>query len=300
MSQCSCGCSPCSCSPVNCNISPCIIQLPDNPAQELTFENVNLAGIGFLNGVDGTNVEFRGLASESLALTVSLDAPNNTIILDFDDELLVADIPTASETERGIAEVATQSETNAGIVDNVIVTPAKLAARTATETRTGIAELATQAEVNAGINDATIITPLKLGTWWTAKLAGSIAITGDLTSATVTTGNVISDELTIGVGGAFAVSTAVSFYLPLTFESGSELQLSGAPIVDGFLVGRSGSVDELAIANVISTENTQTGWTITNPVTNRSLDVSAATLGDVREVLGTLIADLKAIKLPAS
>lgn len=39
------------------------------------------------------------------------------------------------------------------------------------------------------------------------------------------------------------------------------------------------------------------GMTVTNPVTNRSLDVTNATLGDVRQVLGTLIADLKTIGL---
>ena len=36
------------------------------------------------------------------------------------------------------------------------------------------------------------------------------------------------------------------------------------------------------------------GYEVTNPVLNRSLDVSAATLGDLREVVGTLIVDLQA------
>lgn len=44
----------------------------------------------------------------------------------------------------------------------------------------------------------------------------------------------------------------------------------------------------------------QTGWLITNPTTLRSIDVSAATLGDVRQLLGTLLQDLidKGIILP--
>lgn len=37
---------------------------------------------------------------------------------------------------------------------------------------------------------------------------------------------------------------------------------------------------------------TQTGWTITNPTTNRSLDVASATLGDLRQFVGTLAQDL--------
>lgn len=163
--SCSCGCSPCSCQPVNCSVAPCIIQLPDNPAQELTFENINTAGIGFYDSTENSNVQFRGIVSESNALTLTYDSDLHSIIIDFDDALLIADIPTASETERGIAEVATQAEANAGVVDNVIVTPAKLAGRTATETRAGIAEIATQAETNAGASDTTIVTPLKLSTF---------------------------------------------------------------------------------------------------------------------------------------
>lgn len=36
----------------------------------------------------------------------------------------------------------------------------------------------------------------------------------------------------------------------------------------------------------------QTGWTISNPVTKRTIDVSTATLGDLREIVGTLLQDL--------
>lgn len=50
----------------------------------------------------------------------------------------------------------------------------------------------------------------------------------------------------------------------------------------------------------VSPSPAQTGWTITNPTTLRSIDVAAATFGDVREVLGTLLQDLidKGIILP--
>lgn len=36
----------------------------------------------------------------------------------------------------------------------------------------------------------------------------------------------------------------------------------------------------------------QTGWTISNPVTKRTIDVSTDTLGDLREIVGTLLQDL--------
>lgn len=158
---CNCGCSPCCCGGQN----PTVCCTPTTESVEYTAENVNLIGVGVLNGTTGTNFEFRGIASDTLALTVTLDAPNNAIIISFNDELLIDDIPTFTETIRGIGEAATQAETNAGVSDNTIVTPLKLGARTATETRAGIAEIATQAEVTTGTDDTRIITPLKLATF---------------------------------------------------------------------------------------------------------------------------------------
>lgn len=42
----------------------------------------------------------------------------------------------------------------------------------------------------------------------------------------------------------------------------------------------------------VSPSLAQTGWTISNPTTLRTIDVSTALLGDVRQVLGTLLQDL--------
>jgi hypothetical protein len=156
----SCGC----CNP-NITIAPTICCTPTTESVEYTAENVNAIGIGVLNGTTGTNFEFRGIASDTLALTVTLDAANNAIIISFNDELLIDDIPTATETIRGIAEVATQGETNAGALDDKIVTPLKLFSMLATETQRGILEIATQAEVTTGTNDTNAITPLKLATF---------------------------------------------------------------------------------------------------------------------------------------
>lgn len=160
----SCGC----CNP-NITIAPTICCTPTTESVEYTAENVNLVGVGVLNGTTGTNFEFRGIASDTLALTVTLDPDNNAIIISFNDELLIDDIPTATEDIRGIAEVATQGETNAGALDDKIVTPLKLFTMLATETQRGILEIATQAEVTTGTNDTNAITPLKLATNLTSQ-----------------------------------------------------------------------------------------------------------------------------------
>lgn len=162
MSCCSCGCNPCSCGS---NIAPVTCCTPTTESVEYTFENGGLQGVGVFDNETDNLVQFRSIASDTLALTVTLDAPTKSIIISFNDELLIDDVPTATETQRGIAEVATQVETNAGALDDKIITPLKLNDRTATETRTGIAEIATQAEVTTGTDDTRIITPLKLATF---------------------------------------------------------------------------------------------------------------------------------------
>ena len=73
-------------------------------------------------------MQFRGLVSNSLALTVTLDAGNNVIALDFDSSLLVADIPDADTTTRGILETATNAEAQAKAATNKILVPSNLAA----------------------------------------------------------------------------------------------------------------------------------------------------------------------------
>ena len=70
-----------------------------------------------------------------------------------------SDIPSATDTVKGIVELATDTETIAGTSTVVAVTPFSLAARTATDTRQGLIELATAAEVATGTDTTRAVTP---------------------------------------------------------------------------------------------------------------------------------------------
>lgn len=167
---CSCNCSPCSCSP-----SPTTCCTPTTESVEYTFENANLVGIGVFDNEADYLVQFRGLVSNSAALTLTLDATDNTIEFDFDDAALVADIPTADTTTRGIAETATNAEALAKAATDKILTPSNLAALGSSTTFAGLVELATDAETIAGVSTTLAVTP--------AGLAAAGALYGTTTFA---------------------------------------------------------------------------------------------------------------------
>lgn len=139
------------------------------------FENANLVGVGVFDNVTDYLVQFRGIVSDSAALTVTLDAGDNTIVLAFDQDALVADIPDADTTTRGILETATNAEALAKAATNKILTPSNLAVLTASDTFAGFVELATDAETQAGVSTTLAVTP--------AGLASTIVLSNTVTWA---------------------------------------------------------------------------------------------------------------------
>lgn len=152
----SCGCNstPCSCLP-----RPSICCTPTTESVEYTFENGGASGIGVFDNETDNLVQFRTVVSESVALTIALDAPNQTIVFDFDDTQLVAAIPDATTTQRGILETSTDAEALAKALNNKILTPSNLAALGGTSSFAGMLELATNAETITGTDTARATTP---------------------------------------------------------------------------------------------------------------------------------------------
>lgn len=178
----SCGCNsnPCSCQP-----RPSVCCAPEQESVLYTFENANLVGIGVFDNETNFLVQFRGLVSNSAALTLTLNATDNTIEIDFDDAALVADIPDATTTQRGILETATNAEALAKAAADKILTPSNLAALGSTTTFAGLVELATNAETIAGVSTTLAVTP--------AGLAAANVLSGTTTFAdAVARGNAVA------------------------------------------------------------------------------------------------------------
>lgn len=185
--------------------------LPDNPVAAYNFQNVGLLGIGTLDGVDGVDVNFRSIASANAALTVTLDAGNNAIILTLDIGSIIDDLPQATTTQRGVGETATNAEAIAKVSTTVFVTPSNFAAMGSSTTFAGLVELATDGETQTGTSTTLAVTPAGLAsvialqqgteTWANAvaraaavpDFAGQVGVQLDTDVLYIATGTVAGD-----------------------------------------------------------------------------------------------------------
>ncbi len=157
-------CSNCGCNNGSCGCGCAyIVNLPSEAPEILSFQNINVGGVGVLDSAVQPNINFRGVASANALLTVALDAGNKNVLLTVDAAAIAAALPAATTTAAGILETATDAEAIAKVATNKIVVPSNFAAMGASTSFAGLAEIATQAEVNAGADAVRYVAPDTLG-----------------------------------------------------------------------------------------------------------------------------------------
>jgi len=346
-------CNTCG-SSQGCNCNYTVVQA-DNPVVGYSAANINLTGIGVYDSTNGTEFDFRGITSANNALIVTLDAPNNTVLLTMDIQQIIDDLPDATTTQRGVLETATDAEAQGKALDNKILTPLNLAAIGATSSFAGLIEIATNAEALAGASTSLAITPANMAYVNATQLAtvvfadavaraaavpafkGQFGYQSDTLqpyvaystvagqwapmladgAPNVFTGNPVDIDVSAGsmdfygtlsfADDVFFVNTAKLGFQAgsiLDFSSFSFIKIDTISVPANSVLGTSGTAGyptSRPLSNFISTGYTQTGYTtFANPATLRTCDTATVTLPQLAQIVGTLIEDLKAVKLPAT
>lgn len=226
----------------------------------------------------------------------------------------------STTTFAGFVELATDAETIAGISATLAVTPAGLAAFAATNMLTTWPDAATRAGATPTF-DGQIGTQLDTNVVWVANGTGAgdfdvpLLIGGANTLTALTSFTTAFQVLFTGAGsvsietafGASGVTTLTGSTVQigngagefLNFESPT-FQISGGTITDSLLgADNTGLAVGYSIVSFLSLMNPQTGYTpVANPATIRTFDTATVTLQQLAQAFGTLIEDLKAVKLP--
>lgn len=228
----------------------------------------------------------------------------------------------ASTTFAGLVELATPPETQAGLSATLAVTPAGLASVLSTlgqmtvwpdaATRAGAApqfagQIGTQIDLFLPyVGAGTGVGDFNLGLM--VLSSGNNVQTG---STSVDLGALqfafFNGELVVDGAASFDngfVRFGNSSPSQVDFASNSTVYIGGAIIPANSVVTTgavAGELNSKPIAEYLSTDNTQGGYTaFANPATIRTLDTATATPQQIAQCLGTLIADLKSVLLPAT
>lgn len=278
----------------------------DSPTPtDIELANVNLSGVGVLDSWDGTNGNFRGVASANSMLTVTLDNVNHNALLTVVPAAIQAQFTIATEIVPGIAELATQAEVTAGTSDTTIVTPLKLATRQATTTLSGLIEIATQPEVAAGLSTTLAVVPSTLASLNFLSLADSTVTT--MASGALSTVNLGSGSLlqfvSDNTGQIIFNQTLLAFSSGTVDFNNTQLSISGTPVSGSsvMITDTGGFIAEKALDQFISTANTNSGWTaFANASVLKTCDVNTVTLPQLASIVNTLLTTLKAVQIPTT
>lgn len=225
----------------------------------------------------------------------------------------------ATSSFAGLIEIATDAEALAGASTSLAITPANLAYVNAAQLTTvvfadavargaAVPAFAGQFGYQQDTTQAYAAYGTAAGEWRvvytsSALNPANLFITGSLSVSTgnITLGNGINPSaLYITNPGTISMQAGAL----LDFVSLSKIQKDGVsiPSLSILTIGASvGDLDSKLINTFISTSNTQTGYTaFANGATLRTCDTATVTLQQLAQIVGTLIADLKAVKLPAT
>ena len=227
----------------------------------------------------------------------------------------------ATSSFAGLIEIATDAEALAGASTSLAITPANLAYVNDTQLTTQVFadDVARAAAVPAfkgqfgfqldkirscvanGTNAGDWVDLLTGGSAWNSFNGASLEITNATTFIIGGTGTFEIDiATTFTMGGMMSVDAAGT----LDFVTGSLILSNGVTIPANSVLRTNASAGNLSsslISTFISTSNTQTGYTtFSNPSTLRTCDTATVTLQQLAQIVGTLITDLKAVKLPAT
>lgn len=271
MSCCSCGnnCSPgCGCL---------YMVIPGDPSGSYSLMNVNTLGVGVADGQDGTQFNFRGVASANNSIIVTYDAGSHAIMLTLDIDEIINDLPDATTTQRGVLETATDAEAIAKVAVDKILTPSNLAALGSSTTFAGLTEYATGPETLAMASGVLAVTPLGLAslistlgtttTWADAAaravlvpdFAGQVGVQLDQDILWIARGIVAGDfdRPVFGLGSNFNFSPASQTLLDLNGQdwitTNGDFHLEGCDFIFGTITPCDfdwGAVTNLLIASV--------------------------------------------------
>ncbi len=232
----------------------------------------------------------------------------------------------ASTTFSGFAETATQAEVNAGVDALRYVAPDTLGVLLGTKknTTTFADAVARAAAVPAFVGQ--IGTQLDTDQPYVASGAGAGAWDALMVfNSTATVANGTTNGLQLGTSTldisdgtiSFVATTISGDSMTISFTNNTTINVQGSTFnmdaavfqIGGSSMGANsvlctsgtpGDLTDFALSTFVSNANVDSGWTVTNLGALRALDCSAASLGDVRNILGTLITALLGTLKPSA
>lgn len=284
-------------------VAQCQPECPETP--EITLQNINLSGIGVLDSWDGLTGDFRGVASANSMVGVTLDNVNHNVLLTVSVTAIADAFRAATTTQTGILETATDAEAIAKTATDKLITPSNFAAMPASTTFAGFIEIATNAEVLAGASGTLAVVPSSLASRNFFSLAtGSSNATGaGGTTLDISAGGIVISGPAGADGFYFNQAYVAIQDAPFNLANGSTIEINGVGMSDDSILGTGtgGAVDSFPITAFLSSFNTQSGYTpVTNGAVLRTYDCNTVTLPQLAQAVGTLIADLKLVKLPVN